>query len=103
MTRAGAAAAAVAAGAVLETLTRSLTATSANGICPIGEVRGARAGASAGGTAGFSSSAAVISQVGFLNRLNGTREVIDRVLTISASLPRSLLISSRPSCSDRVL
>src|SRR5438552_16428509 len=63
------------------------------------------AGASGGGatTAGFSSSAAVISHAGFLNRLYGGRTETDRVLKISASLPRSRLMSSRPSCSEWVL
>src|SRR6266446_595715 len=51
----------------------------------------------------LSSSAAVISQLAFLNKPYGGRTFTDRVLRISASCPRSRLMFSRPSSSDSVL
>src|SRR5437870_3442966 len=77
-------------------------ATAAADVEPATLTRGLAAGEDrSSGT--FSSSAAVISQLGLLKRLNGGLTDTDRVLKMSASFPRSRLMSSSPSSSDFVL
>src|SRR5213594_2966043 len=80
------------------TLTRGSAAAS-----PKGRGRCVAPGEGSAFDATFSSRAAVISQAGFLNKLKGGRTETDRVLKMSASLPRSRLMSSSPSWSERVL